>query len=65
VGEQAAVIGPDVQPIVALVDSMKQPEKIAPDRFRPKLIGCLGRTLQEFFGQKRGALGESNEQDAI
>ena len=64
-GEEAAVVGRDVQPGVAFINGADQATKVEPERVRVVRIAVLEGVLEGFSGQQATVFAEGAEQDPV
>ena len=64
-GEEAAVVGGDVQAGVAFVNGAEQAAEVEPDGLRIVGVALLEGVLERFGGEQAAVFAEGAEQDAV
>ena len=64
-GEEAAVVGGDVQAGVAFINGAEQAPEVEPDGLRVVRVAVLEGVLEGFGGQQAAVFAEGAEQDAV
>jgi hypothetical protein len=64
-GEEAAIVGGDVQAGIALLNGAEQAPEVEPDGFWIVGVAVLEGVLERFGGQQTAVLAKGAEQDAV